>query len=216
MPGGAPGPATNLRRYLPRSTAMGPLTLTSCVCKENSHLPHFTACRQNCRMASRPISGGLFGGICQASSANIDATESISPEAYHRSALELWRSMMLRISLGSCEGKDAQADMARQNHNTALRIRPPFLRCYSCGTVPPALRIISRSCGQPLHRRPCGGCGRFCRPQSHTGPNEFRWPACAPQQLFQARSERDILHRGGHLADPFGEMLRVLTDAIEK
>src|SRR6185437_451735 len=126
MPGGAPGPATKLSRYLPRSIAIGPLTLTSWACKENSHFPHFTASRQNCRMASRPTSGGLFGGICQASSANMDATESTSPEAYHRSASELWRSMMLRTSFGSCEDTDAQADSARQKHSTALRTGLPF------------------------------------------------------------------------------------------
>src|SRR5258706_8058358 len=132
MPDGAPGPAMNLSRYLPRSIAIGPLTLTSWVCNENSHFPHFTAWLQNCRIASRPTSGGLFGGICQASSANMDAIESISPEAYHRTALELWRSMMLRTSLGPWKGTDAQADRARQkNHSTALRICASFRRrCF--------------------------------------------------------------------------------------
>src|SRR5438874_5894954 len=85
-------------------------------------------------MASRPTSGGLFGGICQASWANRDATESISPEAYHLSALELWRSMMLRTSFGSCEGADAQADRVRQNHSTALRISPCLRGCCLCGS----------------------------------------------------------------------------------
>jgi hypothetical protein len=57
--------------------ASAPFSSTCCASRVNCHFPHRTASDQNPRIASRPTSGGAFGGICQASAANTVATDAL-------------------------------------------------------------------------------------------------------------------------------------------
>ncbi len=162
-----PALGVNVAAKVPRANAQSPPTATSwlviVMLKANrSNTPLFLA-----RIASFPMTGGSFGGICTPLSAHNNIQRSMSPEL----RLDEYRlQMSLIAAVAACWSPGACLEHAACKGSAAARIQSVTLSrerlvMVSHSPIENTLEVSRRvppngsrlSCGRPARRRKCVG-----------------------------------------------------------